>query len=119
MKTIATILSLFVFLGSTHAGEVTGAGRALEVLAAHNLSVQALKNQGYKVLLGEVTGAGKSINLDRINMVLTKNKVFNMNSASHIEFKHPSAAKALKDVRHLEFNSSRVKINQLNGIVYK
>ena len=120
MKAISIILSLMMTIGMTQAGEVTGAGKvAAEVLAAHNMSVQQLKAQGLKVLLGEVTGAGKSINLDRINAVVTKNKVFKMNHASHIEFKHPSAAKALQDVKHLEFNAARVRVNQLNGIVYE
>ena len=119
MKAIAIFMTLMLTLGVTQAGEVTGAGRAIEVLAAHNMSVQQLKQQGLKVLLGEVTGAGKSINLDRINAVVTKNKVFKMNHATHVEFKNPSAAKALRDVKHLEFNAARVKVNQLNGIVYE
>lgn len=119
MKSLAIVISLMMTLGMTQAGEITGAGRAAEVLAAHNMSVQQLKQQGLKVLLGEVTGAGKSINLDRINAVVTKNKVFKMNQATHVEFKHPSAAKALRDVQHLEFNAARVKVNQLNGIVYE
>lgn len=119
MKSLLLMITISTLSLSAWSGEVTGAGRqALQVLRSHNLSVEALKSQGYKVLLGEVTGAGKTINLDRIDMVVTKNKLLKMNQASHIQFKHPSQARSLKDVQHLEFNAQRVSPGQLKGIIY-
>jgi hypothetical protein len=121
MKSLLLAVTLTTLsLTSVWAGEVTGAGRqALQVLRSHNVSVEALKTQGFKVLLGEVTGAGKTIDLDRIDMVVTQNKLLKMNQASHIKFKHPSQAKALRDVEHLEFNSLRVSPNQIKGLIYE
>lgn len=119
MKSLLLLMTISTLSFSAWSGEVTGAGRqALQVLRSHNINVEALRNNGFKVLLGEVTGAGKTINLDRIDMVVTKNKVLKMNQASHIQFKHPSPARSLKDVQHLEFNSQRVSPAQLKGIIY-
>jgi len=119
-KTLISILISFLFLSSNlWAGEITGAGqRALEVLQANRISVETLRNQGMQVMLGEVTGGGMKISLDRIQMVVTNKKVLNMRDVSHIDFKHPSAAKTLRDVKALEFNRDKVKVKQLNAIIY-
>jgi hypothetical protein len=52
-------------------------------------------------------------------MIVTGTKVLEMHQASHIEFKHPSQARSLKDVQHLEFNHIKVKVSQVKGIIYK
>jgi hypothetical protein len=119
MKSMILFITLTLFGSVVLAGEITGAGQAIEVLKAHNMSVSQLQQRGLKVLLGEITGAGKRLDLDRINMIVTGTKVLEMHQASHIEFKHPSQARSLKDVQHLEFNHIKVKVSQVKGIIYK
>lgn len=118
MKKICLLISIALTF-PLFAGEFTGAGQAINVLKAHNLSVPQLKKQGFKVLLGEITGAGKKLDLDRINLIITNKFVFDMSRASHIQFIHPSQAKSLSDVEHLEFSQMLVKPTELTGIVYK
>ncbi len=119
MKAILLALS-FLFIAPTFSGEITGVGRqALNVLEGHQLDLASLQRQGYKVLLGEITGVGKSIHLDRVEMVVTKRKLFQMRQLSHVEYIHPSEAKTLNDVAHLEFNNNVLRTSQIAGVVYK
>jgi len=117
MKTIISILCFLQLASFTFAGEITGAGQVAQILKRHNLSLSTLQAQG--LTLGDITGAGKSINLDRINMLVTGQNVFPMGEATHIDFKNPSAAKTLIDVTHLEFNGKKVRTNQIKGILYR
>lgn len=117
--TIVTFLMVMAWMMEvSYSGEVTGAGAA-KLLVQHEYNVKALKQSGHKVLFGELTGAGKRMNLDRVKLVITKTKVFDLNKADHVQFKHPSAAKALVDVAHLEFGSQLVKASQIEALVVK
>ncbi len=119
MKKLFLILA-FSFSGFSFAGEVTGVGKeALKVLEKHQMNVQQLKDQGLKVLMGEVTGVGKTIQLDRIEMLVTNKTLFKMNSLSHVEYKHPSAAKTLTDVVHMEFDRKVLSPKQVKMIIYQ
>ena len=121
MKTFLKLICITLFYTSTlMAGEFTGAGAVVEsVLQKNNLSIAKLQNEGFKVLLGEVTGAGKSVPLDALEYVVTKKELMRMNDVTHINFKNPSAAKALGDIRGLEFNGKRVSIGKIQGVVFK
>lgn len=117
--TILTFLMVIAWMmGVGHAGEVTGAGAA-KLLAKHQYDVKVLKKTGHKVLFGELTGAGKRMNLDRVKLILTKKKVYDLNQADHVQFKHPSAAKALIDVDHLEFGNQKIKSTSIEAMVVK
>jgi uncharacterized protein (UPF0548 family) len=117
MKKTFTLMTFFFVLIS-FAGEVTGVGRqALQVLRQHNMSIAELRQAGLKVHLGEVTGVGKRIHLDQVEMVVSKNKVFKMRELSHVEFKNPSQARSLNDVVHLEFDRAKVRIKDIGAVV--
>ena len=118
MKTI--IIAMISILNITFAGEITGVGqRALSVLENSQMSIPSLRQRGMKVQLGEVTGIGKRINLDRIEMIVSAKKVYKMRDLSHIEYRNPSEAKSLKDVHHLEFNNEKLKIKDIGAIIYE
>ena len=121
MKKLITVLFLFLSLMPiAHTGEVTGAGmEAKKILRAHNIDIQELKRNGFKLLFGEHTGAGKRMNLDRVNMVLANKKVFYLNNADHIEFKHPSQAKSLNDVMYLEYGTLKIPTGTIKAMVVK
>jgi hypothetical protein len=57
MKSMILFITLTLFGSVVLAGEITGAGQAIEVLKAHNMSVSQLQQRGLKVLIGEFTGA--------------------------------------------------------------
>jgi hypothetical protein len=117
--TLVTFLMVLVWMMEvSYSGEVTGAGAA-KLLAKHQYDVKVLKKTGHQVLFGELTGAGKRMNLDRVKLILTKKKVFNLDKADHIQFKHPSAAKALVDVDHLEFGNQMIKSSSIEAMVVK
>ena len=103
-----------------YSGEMTGAGSAaLKVLESHQMSLSKLKSSGHKVILGEMTGAGRAVELDRIVYIVTTKELFNLDQADHVEFKFPSQAKAIKDVKHFEFGAKKIKIGKLAGVVFK
>ncbi|MFT6070783.1 MAG: hypothetical protein ACJAT2_000656 [Bacteriovoracaceae bacterium] len=117
--TLVTFLMVLAWMMEvSFAGEVTGAGAA-KLLVQHEYSVTDLKNSGHKILFGELTGAGKRMNLDRVKLVITKTKVFEINKADHVEFKHPSNAKSLSDVSFLEFGTQKVGSAQIEALVVK
>ncbi len=117
MKTLFFLLSLLFFI-QLRAGEVTGAGSIVrDILEKHNLSVQRLESQGYRLLLGEVTGAGGRINLNDVKLLLTKKELFKMNDLTHIDFIFPGPAKAIQDVRYFEFDRERLVPGKIKAIV--
>lgn len=84
MKTLmAFMLALLVALSfSTSAMEV----HQLEsVLKKSNLSMKKLKQTGHALLLGEVTGAGLTIDSERLEMIILKNKVIKRNQIESFE----------------------------------
>lgn len=119
MKSLVILLTL-MFSTLSFSGEITGIGRqALQVLEGHQMDLSTLRQRGLKVHLGEITGVGKKINLESVEMVVTKKKIFTMRELSHIEYRHPSAAKTLDDVVHFEFDRNILKKHQIAGVVYK
>lgn len=102
----------------SYSGEVTGAGAA-KLLVQNEYSVTELQQSGHKILFGELTGAGKRMNLDRVKLIITKQKVFAVSKADHVEFKHPSNAKSLTDVNFLEFGSQKIGLSQIEALVVK
>lgn len=119
MKTILLIFT-FLFSAACFSGEVTGIGKqALQVLKKNQVTIAHLRNQGLKILEGEVTGAGSMVNLDRIQMLVTNNSLLKMKEISHIQFLNPSEAKALKDVEHLEFDRKKIKPQLILAVIYE
>lgn len=118
MKTLILSL-LFLATIPAQAGEFTGAGQVAQILKSNNMSVESLRQQGLKIIQGEVTGAGRQIPLDRINMVITDSQLLRMRQARRIEYKHPSDARSLGDVQHIEFGRLKVRPNQLKAVIYE
>jgi hypothetical protein len=121
MKKLILICTLFSTLNiSLIAGEFTGAGAVVEsVLKRNNLSMAGLRRDGFKVLLGEVTGAGKAVPLDALKFIVTKKDLMPMSEVTHINFKSPSAAKNLSDIKALEFNLKRVSAGNIKAVIFR
>lgn len=109
---------LFFSTSSLWAGEFTGAGASVNaVLKQYQMSLQSLKAQGHKVLIGEVTGAGKFVSLDKVKYLVTKKRVHDLHFSTHVEFVYPSAAKTLGEVEFFEFNRKVVRPSQIKALI--
>ncbi len=120
MNNIKLIVVLIIVLiaQNSFSGEVTGAGMPLKtILSKANLNKQKISDANLELVLGEVTGAGRAINLDRLKYVLTKNNIYSVNNLTHVQFKHPSLAKNIDDVKSFEFESWRIKSPDIKGLI--
>ena len=70
-----------------------------------------------KIVKGEVTGAGLTVNLQDVFAVVTKEEMIKMSEIDHIEFIHPSDAKSLKDVKRLESRSRKIKNSDILALI--
>lgn len=120
MKNIILFIALMIMATTVWAGEVTGAGQRVDqILKTRGLSINQLKGQGYKVLLGEVTGAGKTVAIDDIQFIVAKNKLFQARDITHIDYKHPSAAKMITDIEAIELGAAKVRTQEVDAFIVK
>lgn len=118
MKSLILLIFSILLIQNISAGEFTGAGKQInQVLRAHNLTPKQIKAQGMKIVKGEVTGAGKAVNLQDVYAVVTKTDLIKMTDVDHIEFIHPSEAKAMKDVKRLESAAKKVKKKDILAVI--
>jgi hypothetical protein len=113
---LAFSLSMMTAIG----GEVTGAGSEAKIeraLLARGITPAIIRNQGLRVLSGEVTGAGRTVELSKIRFIVATDKVFTMEEATHVEFKAPSNAQYLSEVTALEFDKIRLGRNKIQAVV--
>ncbi|PIP94293.1 MAG: hypothetical protein COW00_03415 [Bdellovibrio sp. CG12_big_fil_rev_8_21_14_0_65_39_13] len=120
MKNLILVIVFILTSQLLWAGEVTGAGQRVDqILKNHGMSRQQLASRGLKVLMGEVTGAGKTIQVEDLEFVVAKNKIYNQEALTHIEFKIPSAARVLTDIKSLEFGSSQVDVLEIDAFIVR
>jgi len=117
---IFLFLCLTVLSIKTGAGEVTGAGGPMmKMLAQHGYSTAFLNDNGLKVILGEVTGAGRTLPTEDIEAFLTKTQVLLAQDIVRLDFKNPSLGKTLKDISSVEFVKNTIKKKDIHGVVFK
>lgn len=114
----------FIYLSflttSIFGGEFTGAGgKVMDVLRYHRINQESLKQQGLKVASGEFTGAGRSVHIDRIKMILTNRSKINSGDITHINFKHPSTGKYFGEIKSVEANGKRILNKSMVALIYK
>ncbi|MCP4915229.1 MAG: hypothetical protein GY909_19065 [Oligoflexia bacterium] len=118
MKSLIIVIFSILLMTNISAGEFTGAGKQInEVLKAHNMSAKQLKAQGMKIVRGEVTGAGLTVNLQDVFAIVTKTDLIKMSEVDHIEFVHPSEAKAMKDVKRLDSATKKVNKKDILAVI--
>jgi len=115
---IIAFLIITLIAQKSFAGETTGAGAPIKALLSKvNLNQQKIEASNLQLVLGEVTGAGKTINLDRLKYVLTKNNIYSVDKLTHVQYKHPSLAKSIQDVKSFEFETWQVKAPEIKALV--
>ena len=121
MNTIKNMTLLFLFtilITSVYGGEVTGAGFVKSIMQKKEMSLQQMLNNGHALLLGEVTGAGKPISLDKVKVVITSSEAFKMSNVQRIEFKKSGGLK-LQNVDFFEINGQVIDSQEIKALVVK
>jgi len=103
------LIALSGVFNTSVAGEVTGAGqRVKEVLRANNTSIENLQSSGLRVLLGEVTGAGRAVNVLDVKMFIAKKRLLKMDNVLHIDFREGTPAKTILDIKSIDLGEISV-----------
>lgn len=118
-RVVITLLALFFLLKvPSFAGEVTGAGQALQrILQQNSMDWNQMRNSGFR--LGEVTGAGRRVQLDDVTHLITNNKVFPTNRISHLKYRRNSSGKSIADVEAFEIGGRTHSAASLKGFIYR
>jgi len=111
------ITAFFILASNCFSGELTGAGAALKVLERNNITLHDLTVSGRQLLeLGEVTGAGNSINVEDIEMYVTKDSCIESFEAKLI-FNNPNQNSVFNDIASILTKGKMVKVKDINGLV--
>ncbi len=121
------IYSAMLFTLNLSAGELTGAG-ARALLTKNGINPQILEQTGHRIMAGELTGAGKMVDINRIEYFMTDKKVYSMNEVRQVIL-DPRAERAeregrlpkptLNDVKSLEVNQAQIGTTLIQAVVIK
>lgn len=89
---------------------------AIILLAQKNVSLQQLEDQGSQLLLGEVTGGGKSIPMGQVRAILTNESAILQNEIHDIEF---SGSPVLSAVELFKTAGEIVLKQEIVGVIVK
>jgi hypothetical protein len=88
------------------------------ILESKNLSTESIIESGNKIILGEFTGAGKSVKLDHVKMFLTKKNVFFKNNVKINYFRRQNP-NLVSNIDSLELDHRIIPIEDITGVVVK
>jgi len=118
LKNIIILLLLSFSFATLYAGEVTGAGFVKNIMMKKEMNLQQMLNNGHALLLGEVTGAGRSIALDQVKVVITSKEAFKMSNVQRIEFKKVGGLN-LQNVDFFEINDQIIESKKIRALIIK
>ncbi len=81
-----TILLLVAFLTSFSVSATLGRPQAERLLQERNISLAASESAGARLLLGEVTGAGFVVPMEKVELVIAQNRVFLRKEIEAVDF---------------------------------
>lgn len=113
MKKVILSSVLFLSCLTNFAGEFTGAGAVVNtVLTRAGFTPQGLRSQGLRVVAPK-----GNIQLDDIRYIVTSKKLLEYRDLDHIDFKVPSSASSLSDVRSFEARSQKVRKSEVKALI--
>lgn len=113
MKALITIALLFSSL-TLMAFE---RGHAERLLGSRQLSLHALEQQGSQLLLGEVTGAGRALNAEQIDVIFTQDQVVLKHEIEAITFK--KKGKKLADIDSFRAHGLYYTLEDIQAVLIK
>jgi hypothetical protein len=97
MKIILVIVALISLINQSSAQSLSRE-QVAELLAQRNISLTQLESRGSRLLLGEVTGAGKVTN-DRIQVIVTTDQALLKNEIDSMDSMQPEVLQNLQSFR--------------------
>ena len=108
------LLLLFIFSTNVFAFEREHVN---QLLSKRDLSLQQLERQGHELLLGEVTGAGRIINLNQVQIILLQDRIVLKKEIESIStINHKSGLKDLESFRAFGLYFTR---EDIKGVISK
>lgn len=118
MRKLIALFLILISFSVVHGGEVTGAGFVKNIMKKRQMNLEQMLNNGHDLVLGEVTGAGRKVPLEKIKVLVTKEDAFKMSNIQRIEFKKAGGLK-LENVDFFEINNKVVEVKELKALVIK
>jgi hypothetical protein len=118
IKSLIILLVLSISFSTVYGGEVTGAGFVKNIMKKKEMNLQHMLNNGHDLLLGEVTGAGLTVPLDKIKILVTAKEAFKMSNIQRIEFKKAGGIKLI-NVDFFEIQGKIIETKSLKALVVK
>ncbi len=118
MKALLSVLFITLTMTIALGGEVTGAGMVKNILKKKQMNLDSLLQSGHELRLGEVTGAGRQIELDRVRVVVSNNEAFKMDNVQRIEFQKAGGLK-LGNVDFFEIDGKIVEVRKIQAMILK
>lgn len=118
MKALLSVLFISLTMTIAIGGEVTGAGMVKNILKKKQMNLQQFLQTGHELRLGEVTGAGRQIELDRVKVVVSNKEAFKMSNVQRIEFQKSGGLK-LGNVDFFEIDGKIIEVRKIQAMILK
>lgn len=92
-------------------------GHAERLLGKRQLSLQMFEQQGSQLLLGEVTGAGRALNAEQIDIIFMQEQVILKNEIEAITFK--KKGKRLADIDSFRAHGLYFTVEDIQAVLIK
>jgi len=135
IKNLVLVMALIgTIIQVAHSGEFTGAGKVVrEILERNNYNIAELERSGHELLMGEFTGGGKSLALNRVKIVVTPDEVIRDSEIDAISLKLEDntpmpllqsfhvlpASIHYKSLEYIESSGRKIPKTSIKAVIYK
>ncbi len=113
------LMVLSVFSSPSLIGrEIASADLVKSILKKENINLNQMLINGHELLMGEVTGAGKKIHLEKIKVLVTLKNAYKMSAIQRVEFKKPGGLE-LQNIDFFEIRNEIVSVDDLQALIVK
>lgn len=113
MKHLILLVMTMILMTPLYAGEFTGAGSAVsKELQRAGFTQRSLDNSGLTV----VKASGR-VQLDDVRYIIINSNVVEYNNLEHIDFKVPSAARTMRDVKSFQYGGMKISQGQIKALI--
>jgi hypothetical protein len=95
-------------------------GKIKKILEQHGLNEEVLKQQGQKLMIGELTGAGKTLSLEKLEYMIDQNQLIPSDSIDLIQFDEKvSFPNKISHIKSIQYLGDIIEGKQIIGIIVK
>ena len=92
------------------------AAKAEQLLKQKKIELIKFQNDAFKIHFGEVSGAGKSVQFDKVQVVFTKEEAILKKEIQFVDF---AGKETLEHVEGIHFQGQFIAKDLLKGVIYK